>query len=431
MAKERLPHLRRPRHKTAAWTCIVLALLAACGDSDEGVPSEAQFVDSAGVTIVTSPPTDGVYATIAPEPVLSIGAIDGPAEVLFGRIASVAVDGAGNLVVADAQMGEIRIFDASGTHLRTIGGPGEGPGEFRGLAGAWPTAEGAVVAVDPRLDRITRFGPDGELLATATFQGPGEQPLIRPIRLAEPGLFLSRVESLNLSSLEGVFSLEDALESMSDPLGTKTEYLVRHDLEGTLIDTVATVPGQATQTSAQGSGTSLSIQIQRMPFSPAAAATASPEGRMAVTTGRAYEYSTYHPTGTLQRIVRLAEEPPLRTDAHLEAWVRGSTGGREPMDDAQVEAALRRYRDMPLRERLPAWNSLVIADGGEIWARRFAIRGAETVVRDVFGTDGSLLGQVVGPASLRIQHAGDGRLTVISTDDLGVERVEVYELQMP
>ena len=121
----------------------------------------------------------------------------------------------------------------------------------------------------------------------------------------------------------------------------------------------------------------------------------------------------------------------MRTDAHLEAWVRGFTGGREPMGDAQVEATLRRYREIPLPDRLPAWNSLVIGDGGEIWARRFAIRGAERVVHDVFGSDGSFVGQVVGPAGFRIQHIADGRVTVISTDDLGVERVEVYELQMP
>ena len=239
------------------------------------------------------------------------------------------------------------------------------------------------------------------------------------------------MESLNLPSLEGAFSLEAALESLSDPSGSRTEYLVRHDLEGALIDTVAAVPGQATRTSAQGSGTNIMIEVMRVPFSPAPAATAAPDGGMAVTTGRSYEFSTYDPAGTLERIVRLAEEPPAHTDEHLEAWVRGSTGGREPMDDAQVEAALRRYREMPLPERLPAWNSLLIANGGEIWARRCAIRGAERVARDVFGTDGSFLGQVVAPANLRIQHIGDGRLTVISTDDLGVERVEVYELQVP
>ena len=126
--------------------------------------------------------------------------------------------------------------------------------------------------------------------------------------------------------------------------------------------------------------------------------------------------------------MRLADEPPIRTDAHLEAWVRASTGGREPMDDADVEAALRRYETVPVPDRHPAWNSLHITDRGEIWARRFAIRGAETVPYDVFGADGSFLGQVALPARFRIEQIGDGRLTVVSTDELGVQRVEVLLL---
>lgn len=431
MRRDRSARPRPLLRTSGAWPWSALALLAGCGDSGEPLPGPARFADSAGVAVVTNQPGDAVYATIAAEPVLSIGAIDGPEEVLFGRIASVAVDIAGNLIVADAQMSEVRIFDASGAHLQTIGAPGEGPGEFRGLAGAWPAADGAIVAVDSRFHRITRFGPEGDLLATATFQGPGDRPRIRSIHLVGPGAFLSRVESLNLPSLEGAFSLEDALESISDPLGSRTEYLVRHDLDGALVDTVATVPGQATRTSARGSGANISIEVMRVPFSPVPAATASRDGRMAVTTGRSHEFSLYDPAGAIERIVRITEEPPVLTDAHIETWVRGSTGGREPMDDAQVEAALRRYGEMPLPDRLPAWNALVIAESGEVWARRFVVRGAETVRRDVFSTDGTFLGQVVAPANLRIQHIAGGRLTVISTDDLGVEHVEVYELQLP
>ena len=148
-----------------------------------------------------------------------------------------------------------------------------------------------------------------------------------------------------------------------------------------------------------------------------------------MTTGRSYEFSLHSPVGSLERIVRLAEEPPVRTDAHLEAWVRTSVGGRESPDDARVEAARRRYEEMPMPERLPAWNSLLIADNGEIWARRFAIPGAETILHDVFRADGNLLAQVMVPANLRVQHVGEGSLTVVSSDGLGVERVEVCELR--
>lgn len=432
--RERLLRPRRLAHTTgAAWVFGVLLPLAACGDSGEPLSTQAQVTDSAGIAIVTNPPSDAVYATVAPEPILSIGAVEGPDEELFGRIASATRDGAGNFIVADGQSGEIRVFDAGGTYLRTLGNSGEGPGEFRALAGAWPTAEGVIVAVDRRLDRITQFGPEGQLLATATLRGLGEQPLITPIRLAGSDALLSRVQSLNVPTtvVQGTFSLEDALEGLANPLGNRPEFLVRHDLAGALIDTVATVPGQATQISTQDRGADMSIMMIQVPFSAAPVAAASPTGRVAVTTGRSFEFSLHGPGGTLERIVRLAEEPPVRTDAHVEAWVRGGSAlGREPPDETQVEATIRRYEEMAMPERLPAWNSLVIADAGEIWARRFAIRGGETVPRDVFGADGNYLGQVEVPANLRIQHIAEGRLTVVSTDDLGVERVEVYELQL-
>lgn len=426
-----LPQARRRFQTTGHWLWGALVSLTACGDNVEPAPTSAHFTDSAGVAIVTNPPSGDIHATLAPEPILTIGAIDGPDEVLFGRIASAAVDGTGRLIVADGQSGEIRIFDAAGAHIRTIGGWGEGPGEFRSLGGAWPTAEGAIVAVDTRLERITRYDPGGELVATSTFKGPSDLPMIRPIRLAGPDTFLSRVQSLNLPSAEDAVSLDDALESLADPQGSRFEYLILYDLTGAVVDTVATIPGEATSISSRSSGTNVSIQLMRVPFSAVPVATASPDGRVAVTEGRSYEFSLYDTVGALERIVRLADEPPIRTDAHLEAWVRTSTGGREPMDDADVEAALRRYETVPVPDRHPAWNSLHITDRGEIWARRFAIRGAETLLHDVFGADGTFLGQVSLPARFRIEQISDGKLTVVSTDDLGVQRVEVYELTGP
>ena len=48
-----------------------------------------------------APPNDAVYAEVAEEPALALDALDGPEELLFGRIASVDRDDQGNLVVAD------------------------------------------------------------------------------------------------------------------------------------------------------------------------------------------------------------------------------------------------------------------------------------------------------------------------------------------
>lgn len=357
--------------------------------------------------------------------------MDGPDEVLFGRIVSVSVDDAGNLVVADGQARAIRIFDGDGAYLRTMGGPGEGPGEFGSLAGAWHAKEGTVVAADPMLDRITSFGSDGEE-RTATLHAPGDRATLRPVRLAGPNAFLSFVESLPSVRdrlTRGGATMESLLEPYSDPSGGRSQHLIRHDLEGAVIDTVAVVPAMAMVVSSQGSGASITLEIMRVPFSSSPSATASREGHLAVTGGRSYELFLYDLSGALGSIVRLEQTPPLRTRAQLEALVRRPARGGEPMDDVQFQAAMRRYEDMPLPDRLPAWTSLLFADNGDVWAERFKVPGAEIVRWDVFGSDGGFLGAVAVPAKLRVQQVGEGKLAAVATDDLGVERVEVYELR--
>ncbi|MYE69767.1 MAG: hypothetical protein F4237_06950, partial [Gemmatimonadetes bacterium] len=122
---------------------ILMGLVAtsACDGSgaDSGTPSPTglEVTDSAGVRVVTNPPGDLVYAELAEEPLLSIGQLTGPDELLFGRIATARRDGAGNVIVADRQAHQIRVFDAGGRHLQTLGREGEGPGEFETLSGAW------------------------------------------------------------------------------------------------------------------------------------------------------------------------------------------------------------------------------------------------------------------------------------------------------
>ncbi|MXX33924.1 MAG: hypothetical protein F4Z50_04090, partial [Gemmatimonadetes bacterium] len=103
-------------------TAVVVSLLAPLACVDSGAPPQpaATVTDSAGIRIVTTPPGDLVYAELAAEPVLSIGEFSGPDELLFGRIQSVRRDAAGNLVVADGQAHQIRIFDPQGRHLQSV-----------------------------------------------------------------------------------------------------------------------------------------------------------------------------------------------------------------------------------------------------------------------------------------------------------------------
>ena len=394
----------------------------ACGEGGEAPAPRAGIFDSAGVSIVTSPAGDAVYAELAGEPVLTVGEPDGPDELLFGLIGSVARDEAGNLVVADLRAGEIRVFGADGGHLRSFGGRGEGPGEFRELVGAWPATGGGIVAADRRLERISRFDAAGSLAGTAKLSNPDQVAIVTPVGLAGPETFLCQVRPMFMTSVDE----SSTLEEVPDEEEGLPVFFLRYGMDGRVLDTLARRPGQRRKLSTSGDGTTVTMELIVVPFSPQPSATGSDHG-VAITGGTEYEISLFDGSGRLSRIVRLAEHPTLRTDEHLEAYVRNS-GNPFLVDEASVREMIANYREMPMPESLPAYTDLRIADTGELWARRYSLPGATLHGWDVFGADGGHLGRVEVPSSFRVEEVGDGQVVGIRTDELGVRRVEVRDL---
>lgn len=59
-----------------------------------------------------------------------IGAAEQPSSEVFGSLTHIVVDSTGRVFALDTQTGNVRVFDANGHYLATIGRPGGGPGEF-------------------------------------------------------------------------------------------------------------------------------------------------------------------------------------------------------------------------------------------------------------------------------------------------------------
>jgi hypothetical protein len=74
--------------------------------------------------------------------VLSIGALDAPAEEVFGQIAEVVVDSIGNIYVLDDLNHVLRVFGPEGRLITAIGRQGNGPGEFDAELAAFIDGDG-------------------------------------------------------------------------------------------------------------------------------------------------------------------------------------------------------------------------------------------------------------------------------------------------
>ena len=122
-------------------TAILLTLVAlACQQGDSRADGRGTEVrDSAGIRIIENPrPPEGSRLDwrIGPEPIVSIGQVQGEEPYLLHLAFNAFGFPDGSIVVANRGTHEVRKFDEQGTHLRTWGGTGEGPGEFLGLTRA-------------------------------------------------------------------------------------------------------------------------------------------------------------------------------------------------------------------------------------------------------------------------------------------------------
>ena len=110
---------------------LVLALALLLGACSQQAPSETVTVDSSSAQIITSTPASSeAMCTLSEEPVLVIGDNENDDNQWFSWIRGMGRLSDGSIAVVDRVSAEVRIFDASGRHLRSMGQRGKGPGEF-------------------------------------------------------------------------------------------------------------------------------------------------------------------------------------------------------------------------------------------------------------------------------------------------------------
>lgn len=146
------------------------------GCQGEGTITDGALVtDSAGIRLVLNSPPSGNVAglDLSGSPLVTVGLAEGPDEFLLFRVAGAAQLSDGRIVVADGGSLEVRYFDPSGTHLRTVGGRGDGPGELSFVSGIWRTHGDSVLAYDLNRRSMSVFDEQGDYVRSFAVEGTG------------------------------------------------------------------------------------------------------------------------------------------------------------------------------------------------------------------------------------------------------------------
>ena len=113
--------------------------------------------------------------SLSEAPLLEIGVVEGdPAYQLHEAVSSVRLPGA-EIAVVNAGSQEIRFYAPDGRHVRSAGGTGDGPTEFRRPARIWRWGADSLRVWDGRLRRFTFMDMEGNVARTERLE-PGDDP---------------------------------------------------------------------------------------------------------------------------------------------------------------------------------------------------------------------------------------------------------------
>lgn len=406
-----------PRLPVRVRVAVVLTALPFFGcAADESRTTTSAVRDSAGVMIVTSlePAWQAEEGwRVGDLPIVEIGRdTEDPAHQLY-RVSSAIRLSDSRIVIGNAGTQEVRIFEQSGRHVRTVGREGEGPGEFLTLSWVKRAAGDSIVTFDTRLKRVSIFDPDGDLARVVSLAGPETPASLYIIGFFDSGRYLAWGGTPPISELSMGLRRDSVLFRVFRPDGTKQATLGRF-------------PGGSFYVQMRTIGSNTVPLPVAVPFSPAARGQV--HGQYAyIGVTDSYEVRLYDASATLHRIVRKAHANLRVRDQDLERFLADratSARSRDPWSEAEMAV----LREAPVPQRMPAYRRFRVGGDEHLWIEDYRRPGDETPVWQVFDPEGRLLGPVALPVGFDALEFGADYVLGRATDELDIERVLLYEL---
>lgn len=434
------------RAAPAPTALAALTILWACGADVSGGASGAGVTvrDSAGVTIVENHDSAWTAETrwsIATEPDLVIGSVDGsvPGTDWGGRIDARAAGD--RVVVSDGQSAELRLFGADGAYLRTLSRQGQGPNELRTVSQLAAFGDTAVAAWDPAGRKVVRFNLEtGEAVSHATGEPPSDAGDDFPFRGMSPWV-------LHGWFADGTYLVANEVPGMGLPEGM--HHLLRESHRMSASGQHLGLIGEFSNSEVWSDGGS-SLPIT---FGARGSIAAYGDAVLQAYPAEEFVFNEYSFEGALQRSVRVDRAlspvtPELMTRMD-EATELSNAALVRNMPDAAAESFRERMERMaaqrPSAELVPPFSDLHGAKDGTVWATLYdpdqnielATASAEgrppraSTSWAVFDGEGRWLGTLRAPPGLQVTDITTDYILGFRRNELDVSFIERYPLLKP
>ncbi len=385
---------------------LVALLTAAFAGCDGAATQSALSVrDSAGIRITASDAagrgTDRVCSLAeAPDTRVTSPA---SGEWMLYRIEDLDRMEDGRLVVVNRGSQELFVFGRDGEFVRSLGGRGEGPGEFVDPVELDFVGD-SIVVWDWGLGRLVLFGPDGSHERSVTLQPPVPNPTGRVGMLGRDVIALGS-HDVRLSRTQ---------------LMPQFLQVLRYDWSGTLLDTLVTLPyGEVGFVDQESNMGGRPLFESRGVFSTHGDLLYSSRGdspEVRIRRGERLESMVRWDPGDLS----VSEE---YVEAYRAAYMEGA-GDLAPQRRRRLDA-------FPVKETFPAVMEIQIDPMDRIWIRTFDRPGATTTEWLGFAENGAFICSLSVPKALTVFHFDPGAVVGVHRDGMDVESVEVRSFTVP
>jgi len=216
--------------------------------------------------------------------------------------------------------------------------------------------------------------------------------------------------------------------------GEEVEYpprlLIHLRRDGEIADTTWTSPPPKFDRIEVTSGNQIAVMLSQRSFSPGFHWERFSDGSFVVAQGAEYELSFLTADGSER--LRLRREPPARLTTE-EDRQRARDEARNQSEESTSpfvrQSTDERIEKMTFDDRIPRVTGLAVDGQDRLWVGVSGVLPGETERIDVYGSDGTLLGEIRQPDVLPMVFYGAGRAAVLDSDELDVQRVLVLQLQ--
>lgn len=351
---------------------------------------------------------------VSGEPVAVWGGDSSPAlsgPVLTSVVAARLLE-SGDIAVADGAMKVVELFDASGTHRRTLGGEGRGPGEFSNIFGMWAIPGDSLLVHDMLNARSSVVDVGTTAVRSVHLQSPRDQPYVLPVGRFADGRILS--------STPGQFGRTE------EAVYRDTLLYFLHQPDGTLVDTIMTVLGDEYMVLIErGAGEIARLRVP-VPFGMRSFVRVADASIVVYDGGRSISVLSEH--GDSLGAIEVAATPAVLQADEIERYRRERLTRAESQ---RIRAALeRRLARMRFPSRKALVQNVLVDAASNVWVRTATAETEHASAARwlVYAFDGTIRGQVDLPRDLSVLDIGDDRLIGMVEDSLGAVHGYLYPI---